>query len=106
MNEALLRLDIEGTLDRVAYHRLRLTEIWRFGTERSFYFDLGLSGLALAEEEFPTTGISVDPEEELRRAAAEMIASRREDNERLLVEEALAAALTRLRGEGRGRSND
>lgn len=104
--EALLRLDIEGTLDRVAYHRLRLTEIWRFGTERSFYFDLGLSGLALAEEEFPATGISVDPEEELRRAAAEMIASRHDDNERLLVEEALAASLTRLRGEERGQSND
>jgi exonuclease SbcD len=103
---SLLRLDIEGTLDRVAYHRLRLTDIWRFGTERSFYFDLGLNGMTLAEEEFPTKGISVDPEEELRRAAAEMISSRREDNERLLVEEALAASLTRLRGEGRVRSND
>jgi len=93
-------------LDRVAYHRLRLTDIWRFGTERSFYFDLGLNGMTLAEEEFPTKGISVDPEEELRRAAAEMISSRCEDNERLLVEEALAASLTRLRGEGRVRSND
>ncbi|MDD3926055.1 MAG: DNA repair exonuclease [bacterium] len=97
---AMLRLDIEGTLSRAAYHRLRLTEIWRRGTEQSFYFDLGLSGLILAEEEFPTADISVNPQEELRRAAAEMTASRHDDAGRRLVGEALKTALARLHGEG------
>lgn len=103
-NDQLLQLQMDGILERDAYHKLKFFDLWRLGSELNFYFDLDKSQIELRARDADEHG-NVVPEErvdvprELERVADELFDAAENDEERLTIQEARARVLNLYRRE-------
>ena len=92
--ETLVRVKLEGTLRRDAYHALDLAAARDFGAARCALFDLHADGLTLADEGLPAAeSVRLAPREELAACADELVAAAASSAERELLLATRAAVL-------------
>lgn len=93
-HDQLFQLNMNGILDRDAYHKLKFFDIWRLGNELNFYFDLDKSLVELRGRGADEPGLvpeeRVDVERELERVAVEMAETAGSDEERAAIADARA----------------
>jgi DNA repair protein SbcD/Mre11 len=84
-DEAMVQLQLAGTLTRSQYHQLDLNQIRRYGEEHCFALAIDDSGLEILPEQeaiSAETGERFSPREELMALADEWIAAARDEQEK------------------------
>ncbi len=89
--ETLMRLRIQGPLDREDYSNLRLRDLHLFGSNRNFFFEIDTQGLTLEssrDEAEAMRGVRFSQQEEIRQLVEERLRQAGSDEERGLLLEA------------------
>jgi hypothetical protein len=87
--DQMLRLVVDGTVDRDIYHAIRWLEVYSEGAARNFHFQLDTHGLDVrGERAMETNGGPISVAEEIRQAAQRMMDSAGDEAEVLLLAEA------------------
>jgi DNA repair protein SbcD/Mre11 len=93
--QTLVKLHIEGPINRADYHRLDLRRIYEFGIAHCFHFDVDTAGLWVEDEAGGMAGgVRFSQKEELTLFANEILREAPGDDERGLLHEALNAILS------------
>ncbi|MDE3075921.1 MAG: hypothetical protein KGJ86_10880, partial [Chloroflexota bacterium] len=92
--EAVVKVRLEGPLAREAYRSLRLRELWQYGANRCFHFEIDSSGLTLADDRLETAGkgIRLSQKEEIALVAHQLMSEEPERKD--VLEKAMKELLT------------
>lgn len=88
IEDAMVRLSLEGPLTREQYHELNLRSIWEYGQQRAFFFEVDESRLYLTNDLFQEhieRGNRIAPRDILEEVVQEWMTQEEASAERLLL---------------------